>query len=151
MATAWLDRLAPGSSPASRRGSPAPRNKPAPLPTRPGLDSRTTTLSSLVRSSSYSSSLITAGRTEGVASRHISEPSPGARNPLDVLGEILGKPVDETEEEGDDTENDLDIDKLEDDIDFGGLSLNEYLEAPASKQPSAQITVRSIQTAEECR
>lgn len=72
------------------------------------------------------------------------------QDPLQVLADIVGQDAVKLKEEVDKDTIGWGAEWLEEDVDFSGLSLDEYLEAPLSKQVPSQDTVRSIQTAEEC-
>lgn len=154
MASAWLDRLSHTSTPSSRRGSPAPR-KLTSTPSRPSLDSRANSLSSLTRPGSSTTSLTATNTTRTTATsglrQEISRPE-DVEDPLQVLERVLGYQIARGESETDQIVLMQRPSELEDDMDFGNLSLMQYIKAVDDEQKTpAEVTIRSYQTAEECR
>jgi hypothetical protein len=164
--TMWgLDRLSASStpsgtppprrdsySPAPRRGYPA--SGPGPLPIRPGLQPRSSSLS-LASASNSTTSLPGTARIPNGGSRR--QPTRGASHrgpdPVQILASIMGglprKPL-----TGDDEKTGAVPQKPEEvieHVDFGGLSLQDFAaEAPKVQQPSTSIHTYSAQSVEEC-
>lgn len=162
-----LDRLAaqatPSGTPPPRRDySPAPRRPypgggPGPLPPRPGLPTRTSSLSLLNSPASSSASLPSTARIPNGAGRRRQgtggPPPPDIPDPLQVLESILGgpprKPV---AAKGDSQTAAVDRpDEIVEEIDFGGLSLHEFATADAAgSRHSSSVHTYSAQSVEEC-
>ncbi|KAG2166333.1 Vps52-domain-containing protein [Aureobasidium pullulans] len=139
----WLNRYSQHPSPSS---SPAPQRRPShlapsPLPHRPGIASRSSSLSILTNGST--DSLPAAARYPPAPSnlRNQLDASPidNVSHPLDVLRDILGPiqpepiPSDTSDQRGTN-------------IDFGELSLQEFADAPpSSDQPSEQPSVEEFE------
>ncbi|KAH8723639.1 Sac2 family-domain-containing protein [Phaeosphaeriaceae sp. PMI808] len=138
-------------SPAPRRGYPS--GGPAPLPPRPGLVPRSSSLS-LISPTYSNTSLPGAARAPNGGPRR--RPTGGALHhgpdPIQVLASIMGglprKPpassggmvpaIPQKPEE------------VEEDIDFGGLSLHEFAaEAPREQERSTSVHTYSAQSVEE--
>jgi hypothetical protein len=138
----WLNRYSQHPSPSS---SPAPQRRPShlapgPLPHRPGIANRSSSLSLLTNGST--DSLSAAARYPPAHSnlRNQLDASPldNVPHPLDVLRDILA-PVQSDSLSSDDPAHHAA------NIDFGELSLQEFADAaPSSDQPSEQPSV------EEC-
>jgi hypothetical protein len=131
----WLDRFsgqstpAVASSPPSRNYSPAPR-QPSNLarPVRPGLGvyaSTSTTSLDLSANTSNVSLPSNSRLTNGSSLRQEQKPPPDVEDSLQVLQRILGIDRDTQSREINGTKIGLDDGAL--DIDFGGLSLQEYV------------------------
>jgi hypothetical protein len=138
----WLNRYSQHPSPSS---SPAPQRRPshlapAPLPHRPGIANRSSSLSLYTNGST--DSLPAAARYPPAHSnlRNQLDASPvdNVPHPLDVLRDILA-PV-----QSDSLSSDTPA-RHAANIDFGELSLQEFADAPSSSdQPSEQPSI------EEC-
>jgi hypothetical protein len=151
----WLDRLSSHSTPS---GSPPPANRsyssavrrpshlaPTSTPQRPGFSPRSSSLS-LVSNDSTTSLLASSKKPNGSGLRQ-SSTVPDVTDPLEVLEKILGPEgkgiagLANNISNGDaGDENDLELD-------FGGLSLHEYL---AAEELPKEETVYNTQTIEEC-
>ena len=75
-------------------------------------------------------------------------------DPVDVLEKIIGGPLKRGEADGDDQEEVV-IEKpseLQEDIDFGGISLQEFARSQANNVSALDIeaTQESVQSVEEC-
>jgi hypothetical protein len=162
-----LDRLAAqatpvGAPPPRRDYSPAPRRPypgggPGPLPPRPGLPTRTSSLSLLNSPASSSTSLPSTARVANGAGRkrqgNGGAPPPDVPDPLQVLESILGgpprKPV--TAKWNAETAPTERPDEVVEQIDFGGLSLHEFAVADvADSRHSSSVHTYSAQSVEEC-
>lgn len=135
----WLDRLREGqSSPTASPNravshSPAPRRSiqlgPSTLPRRPGLSPRTSSLSAASQygftESASPAARIPNGNT--LKQELAGSLAAGVSDPLDVLTDILGplRKHDERVIKAEDTQPDI----LIDDIDFNGLSLEDFANA----------------------
>lgn len=157
----WLDRFSQQSTPLgtpqqSRLGTPAPRRSglsPGPLPSRPGINPRSTSLSTLTSPTSSTTSLpATARIPNGSALRNeISIPVPvNVPHPLQILGDTLGKSRRsarrEVVEDGGPVQKPSEV---VENIKFDGLSL----EAFAAEKPKAHtedVHTYSSQSIEEC-
>jgi hypothetical protein len=148
----WLDRFSAQSTPSgspppplNRSYSPAPRRPshlaPLAVQTRPGFSPRSSSLS-LASNVSTSSLPGTSRPSNGSALRQsVTTNAPdGAADPLNVLQKILGAPLKPKEAgslggcSGSSDQSDIVAD-----VDFGGLSLQEFVQA--NDGPS---TARSI-------
>ena len=141
----WLERFSGQSSqstPAAtpiRAYSPAPRKSiqlgPSTLPRRPGLSPRTSSLSAASLYGSTESLPAAARLSNGSSLKNelASSPTPDVPAPVDVLRGILGPLHKDNGADHSDIYNDGRPDALEGDIDFWGLSLEEF--ASAEQQP----------------
>ena len=153
----WLDRFSAHSTPAGtpppqgRAYSPAPRRPTR--PSAPGLPPRSSSLTLLTPASSSSSLPSTARLPNGSARRPPNHGAPpDVPDPVQVLESILGAPLRTraTASAGVSEERSKPEEVVQD-IDFGGLSLQQFVEAKApTSQPSSPVHTRSAQTAEEC-
>lgn len=159
-----LDRLSahstPSGTPPPRRDSysPAPRrlhptDRPAPLPLRPGLNPRSSSLSLISPLASTTSLPTAAGIPNGAGRRRpLGGVPPNVPDPVHVLEGIMGgpprKPVplktsvigvipDKPEE-------------LDTSIDFGGLSLHEFAAEGTPEPVASPVHTYSAQSVEEC-
>ncbi|GAB7359036.1 hypothetical protein MBLNU230_g5108t1 [Neophaeotheca triangularis] len=157
----WLERFSgqsaqstPSASPhRSYSQSPVPRRSiqlgPSTLPRRPGLTARTSSLQSFAASSV--DSLPAAARIPNGSTLRKELDAPGtlpdAADPLDVLGDILGTLP------GPDDDNDEGHAKPEtivEEVDFGGLSLEEFANAPeGTDRQDRNSTSKSYQEHEQ--
>ena len=159
-----LDRLSsystPMGTPPPRRDSysPAPRRGypgPSPLPMRPGLQPRTSSLSLVSPGTSNVSLPPTSRGTNGASLRRRQTGGipPNVTDPVRVLASIMGgpprKPV-STNGHSDDVRHKPD--EMDADIDFGGLSLQDFAAAEIPEQQRQNISVHthSAQSVEEC-
>ncbi|KAK5018470.1 Vacuolar protein sorting-associated protein 52, partial [Cryomyces antarcticus] len=148
----WLDRFSGQSTPSTspppshnRSYSPAPRRSshlaPSPLPHRPAVNPRGSSLS--LASNASSSSIPTATRLpNGSSLKHqvSSSPPENVADPLRVLESIIGAPRKKDLTTRNSTDGSVSLAKpveVVEDIDFGGLSLQEFINtrAPALRQP----------------
>jgi hypothetical protein len=138
-------------SPAPRRGYPA--RGPSPLPARPGLVPRTTSLS-LISPTGSTTNLPAGARAPNGGPRR--RPTGGLHHgpdPVQVLASIMGglprKPL-----AGDREKDEYIPQKPEvmvDVINFGGLSLHDFAaEAPRERQQPTSVYTCSAQSVEEC-
>ena len=140
----WLERFSAQSSQSTpsttpnRSYSPAPRRSvqlgPSTLPRRPGLSPRTSSLSvgSLGGSTESLPSAARLPNGSNLKNELASSPTPDIPDPVDVLESILGP----LRKEGPDHENASNgvggtPPTLTEDIDFGGLNLEEYANSPS--------------------
>lgn len=143
--------------------SPAPRRPyggpgPGPLPPRPGLPPRTSSLSltGSLASSSTSSLPSTAQIPNGAGRRRVGPggaPPPDVPHPLQVLEAILGGPPRKptVAKEDDDTAVRRRPEEVVDEIDFGGLSLHDFVAADTpDARHSSPVHTYSAQSVEEC-
>ncbi|KAF2802931.1 Vps52-domain-containing protein [Mytilinidion resinicola] len=153
----WLDRFSTPSGtppPQGRPYSPAPRRPynpagPGPLPQRPGLPDRTSSLS-LVSPNSSTTSLPAGARGPNGAGRR-RQPPPNVSDPLQVLEGILGAPPRRpvlSKGNGSASVPPQKPAELVDDIDFGGLSLHEFAQETTA-QELAPVHTYSAQSVEE--
>ncbi|KAH7385535.1 Sac2 family protein [Phaeosphaeria sp. MPI-PUGE-AT-0046c] len=138
-------------SPAPRRGYPAPG--PGALPPRPGLVPRTSSLQLISPTASTASLPPNARAPNGALRRRPTGGGPHqGPNPVQVLASIMGgmprKPLPgEGEKEGSFPHK---PEVLEEDIDFGGLSLQDFAaEAPREKKLNTPVHTYSAQSVEE--
>lgn len=160
-----LDRFSahstPSGTPPPRRDSysPAPRRPypsgPGPLPPRPGLNPRSSSLS-LVSPASSSTSLPASARIPNGAGRRrpTGGAPPNVPDPLHVLESIMGgpprKPVNLKGEAAIGTIPNK-PEEVVVDIDFGGLSLQDFAaEAAPEIRHSHPVHTYSSQSVEEC-
>ncbi|KAF1996644.1 Vps52-domain-containing protein [Amniculicola lignicola CBS 123094] len=160
-----LDRLSahptPSGTPPPRRDSysPAPRRPyqapgPGPLPPRPGLNPRSSSLSLVSPNSSYTS-LPGTNRIPNGGNRRRQGPGgmpPNIPDPLQVLEAILGGPPRKPGGSGEDAEESVPQKPAEvvEDIDFGGLSLREFAAADTPRiRHSSPVHTYSAQSVEE--
>ena len=138
-------------SPAPRRGYPPPG--PGPLPLRPGLNPRSSSLSLASAANSTTSLPGTARIPNGGPRRRGTGGGPHhGPDPVQVLASIMGglprKPL-----AGDATTRAI-PQKPEEvvvDIDFGGLSLQDFAaQAPVAQRQSTLVHTYSAQSVEEC-
>ena len=155
----WTERRSSQSTPShtppqSRPYSPAQRRPgagPGPLPPRPNIHPRSSSLSLASTPNASVTNLQAAARVPAGSSlrNEIRNPTPdNVADPLEVLSSILGKPVKPKSTDG---ETQRPESELIADIDFGGLSLQDFVKRGDVQQDKApdvhSYTVRSI---EEC-
>lgn len=155
-----LDRrpsqLTPSGTPPPRRDnySPAPRRPyggpvPSPLPPRPGLPPRTSSLSLMDSPASSTTSLASMARIPNGAPRRRTDmggvPPPNIPHPLHVLEAIMGGPPRKSVTAG--VEEQQRPEEVVDEIDFGGLSLHDFV---AAGQADTPVHTYSAQSVEEC-
>jgi hypothetical protein len=158
----WLDRFSAPSGtppPQGRAYSPAPRRPynpsgPGSLPLRPGLPSRTSSLSLVSPGSSTTSLPIGARGHNGADRRRQGVPPLNVPDPLQVLESILGaSPRRALLGKGESSATTQPVKPVElvDNIDFGGLSLQEFAqESKLHAQELAPVHTYSAQSVEEC-
>lgn len=163
----WLDRFSAQSTPSAtpppqgRSYSPAPRRPyltpgPGPLPPRPGLNPRSSSLS-LVSPTSSTASLPTASRVPNGAGRRRQGngvPPANIPDPLKVLETILGGPPRKNVSGQEGVTKGVPAARpveLVGDIDFRGLSLQAFAEADSdATQRVSRVHTYSAQSVEEC-
>ena len=161
----FLDRLSghptPSASPApsQRSYSPAPRRQLSSGLSRSSLERpvnrRTSSLNSLVsRANSSTGSLPgTARLTNGSSLRQSTVVPPNVDDPVDVLEKIVGVPLErEGGDDGEEQEATERPNELLEDIEFGGLSLQAFVQtSPATKPEEGKSKeLESVQSVEEC-
>lgn len=146
----WLNRYSGHSSPSS---TPVPQRRPShlapnPLPHRPGISSRSSSLSILTNGST--DSLPPAARLPNGSSLRTqldASPTEAVSDPVDVLHDILSYPRSSVEHSVRTFEKSERPDNLVQDVDFGGLSLQDF----AKDGSSGRETQSSTLSFEECR
>ncbi|KAF2849673.1 Sac2 family protein [Plenodomus tracheiphilus IPT5] len=136
-------------SPAPRRGYPP--SGPGPLPIRPGLNPRSSSLSLVSPGSSTLSLPGTARAPNGGARRRPTGGSQYGADPLQVLESIMGGPPKRSNMRhgiaGDTVQRPAEV---AEDIDFGTLSLREFADQEtAEHQQSTSVHTYSAQSIEE--
>lgn len=158
----FLDRFSnqvtPSASPpsAQRSQSPLPPRRPANLATnlsRPHYNARSSSLSLISRANSSTGSLPGGSRAvNGSTLRQEMTPPPYVQDPLNVLERIIGTPV--TREALDDTADHAieRPDTMVEDIDFSGLSLEDFANGASVRRDSIESEPRyyNAQSVEEC-
>ena len=135
----WLERFAGQSGPSTGastpgRSSPAPRRSvqlgPSTLPRRPGLSPRTSSLSvaSLYGSTESLPNAAKVPNGSGLKNELGGSPAVDVPDPVEVLSSILG-PLGREEEANGIHEFKERPAELVEDIDFGGLSLEQFAES----------------------
>jgi hypothetical protein len=153
----WLERFStqsgqstPSAGSPSRPYSPAPRKSfqlsPNSIPRRPGLPSRTTSLS-VASLGGSTDSLPGAARIPGPSNLRrdlAGSPAVDVQNPVDVLDRILGPlQVKGQDARGGGGGDDANVPGTpEQDIDFGDLSLEQFASAPAPAQPASNKALK---------
>jgi hypothetical protein len=159
-----LDRLSsystPSGTPPPRRDSysPAPRRGPtargpSPLPPRPGLVPRTTSLSLISPNASTTSLPANARAPNGGPRRRPTGGLHHGPDPVQVLASIMGglprKPLSGSGEKEQDIPQKPEV--VVDEIDFGGLTLHDFAaQAPREQQQPTSVHTYSAQSVEEC-
>lgn len=163
-----LDRLSahstPSGTPPPRRDShsPAPRRPylgagPGPFPPRPGLPTRTSSLSIAGTPASSTASLPSTARIPNGSGRARpgagGPPPPNVPDPLQVLESIVGGPPRNPVA----AKGDVSVavpkkpEEVVEKIDFGGLSLQEFAAAHAEDiRHTSPVHTYSAQSVEEC-
>lgn len=138
-------------SPAPRRGYPT--LGPGPLPHRPGINPRSSSLS-LISPNSSSTSLGNPSRAPNGALRRRPTGGPyhNGPDPLQVLESIMGGPSRRPKTTNGDTSGGVQKPKeVVEDIDFGGLSLQDFAaEEPVVRRQPTSVHTYSAQSVEEC-
>jgi len=159
-----LDRLSsystPSATPPPRRDSysPAPRRGPnargpSPLPPRPGLVPRTTSLGLISPNASTTSLPGNARIPNGGPRRRPTGGLHHGPDPVQVLASIMGGPPRQpiTIIRGKEQDIPKKPEVVVDEIDFGGLSLHDFAaEAPHEHQHPTSVHTYSAQSVEEC-
>jgi hypothetical protein len=135
-------------SPAPRRGYPAPAQ-----PLRPGLAPRSSSLTPLISPNASTTSLSSSTRLPNGGPRR--RPTGGANipDPVHVLESIMGGPPRRSVTANGDTDGHTQAKpkEVEEVIDFGGLSLQDFVaESTRQRQPSTSVHTYSAQSIEEC-
>jgi hypothetical protein len=139
-------------SPGPRRGYPA--SGPGPLPLRPGLVPRSSSLSLISPGASTTSLPSTARGPNGAPRRRPTGGAPHhGPDPVQVLASIMGgmprKPLVSSHER--DQAVPQKPEEVVEDIDFGGLSLQDFAaEAPLEHKQTTSVHTYSAQSVEEC-
>ncbi|KAH0538056.1 hypothetical protein FGG08_005318 [Glutinoglossum americanum] len=161
----WLDRFSAQSTPSgsppppqNRSYSPAPRRPshlaPLALPARPGFSPRSSSLS-LASNVSTSSLPGTSRPPNGSTLRQsVTTNVHNVTDPLEVLQRIIGAPLKSREVESPgNLSGSLDQSQIAGDIDFGGLSLQEFVqlhnEPPATKSIIHTYSTLSVEEYEK--
>lgn len=154
----WLDRLSGHSTPSatpphSRSFSPASRRTshlaPQAAAQRPGFNPRSSSLS-LVSNDSTTSLLGNARKVNGSGLKQ-SATVPDYPEPLEVLEKLLGSETQTTDgsNNGQNEDTVQETGNSEDEFDFEGLSLSEFLNAGISE--NSDSLVYKSQTVDECK
>ena len=140
----WLNRYSAHPSPSP---SPAPQRRPShlapgPLPHRPGLTPRSSSLSILTNGSTDSlpPGARIYGPTSNLRNQLDASPLESIPDPLNVLRDILGPSPSDSEQ------LDRPVNVVQD-IDFGELSLQDFADAPHSPSHDKLPEQKSV---EEC-
>ncbi|KAM0712483.1 hypothetical protein Q7P37_011579 [Cladosporium fusiforme] len=134
----------PSAGSPNRPYSPSPRKSfqlgPSTIPRRPGLPSRTTSLS-VASLGGSNDSLPIAARVPGASNVRrdlASSPAADLQDPIDVLESILGPLSGKGHGVEGDTSTSEDVPStLHGDIDFGTLSLEQFANAPAPSESTS--------------
>ncbi|KIW08757.1 uncharacterized protein PV09_00695 [Verruconis gallopava] len=155
----WADRRLGQSTPSatppqSRPYSPASRRTgPGPLPPRPSLYSRSSSSSLASTPNASVTSLAPAARQPNGSSlrNEITHPPPdNVPDPLEVLQAIVGKPLSTQADNGSTPDRAWRPDELVEDIDFGELSLEDFLKRDAvGTQQTIDVHSYTVQSIEE--
>lgn len=149
------DRRPNPPSPSSRSGanSPLPRRSanlaPLPLPPRPGLNPRSSSLSLASTPSGSVTNLASAVRNPNTSSlRHElrADVPQHSIDPLKTLEHILGTPVHVSPKQDGNVEA---LKGLEEPIDFQGLSLEEFVAQSSNEKQRSGVNSTSIKP-EQC-
>jgi hypothetical protein len=166
--TMWPDRRSSVSTPS---GTPPPHGRPyspagasrrgpytlsgtGPLPPRPGMNPRNSSVSLLPTPNTSTSSLpATARLPNGSALRNEIRKSPGpdVPNPLHVLQNIIGAPPRRTRLNGGSSTEIIRPEEMVEDVNFEGLSLQAFADGQGQKPvPVGDVRSYSAQSIEEC-
>ena len=137
-------------SPAPRRGYPAPAQ-----PVRPGLNPRSSSLTPLISPNASTASLPLSARMPngGPRRRQTGGVPPNVPDPVHVLESIMGGPPRNSPATNgeDSTRISEKPGVVEEEIDFGDLSLHDFAAAKtAERQQSTSVHTYSAQSVEEC-
>lgn len=154
----WLDR---GASLNARSYSPAARRpshlSPSPNNNRPGLAPKNSSTWSLLSQSDSTTSLTAAAHGNGsVLKQSAAKPRPSdVSDPLEVLNGIIGKQTGETAAETSAPASNPEVkpEQLVENIDFGGLSLQEFVakEDDSRRILNSDVGTQTIQQFEKER
>lgn len=150
----WLNRY--GGHPPPASASPLPQRRPSHLtptqsPQRPGLTPRTSSLSLLLNGST--DSLPREARQpngSGLKYQLDATPTESVADPLDILHDILGPPFGAAESNSLSTDLSHNHQAVLEDVEFGELSLREFVDAAPSPDLEEKDEVSS-HSFEECR
>ena len=160
----WLDRLSGNNSssastplPQNRSYSPGPRRPTYLGPgaaARPSFSQRSSSLY-LGSKSNLSTTSINSNRAPNGSALKNEIIAPGEfPDPLKILAEVVGHPLPDQPVGGNANYGDEEVDRpsiLVEDINFDGLSLNEFSQVDLSnREDEEQSLAFSAQTAEEC-
>ena len=148
----------PSASPpplGQRSYSPAPRrpNHLAPTASRPALNQRPSSLTLISRANSSTGSLPGVARALNASTlRQQITPPPYVEDPLEVLKKIVGPSLPRDDVSDDEDGGASRPDELVEDLDFGGLSLEEFVDREEAMQQTWEIElgIQNAQSAEEC-
>lgn len=162
----WLDRISGHSTPSGpptpqmRSYSPAPQRSghlaPGPLSLRPSYSPRSSSLSLPLTPNTSSSSLPTAARIpNGSALKQQFAPPVDVPDPLDVLQEVVGLSLEKNHSIKRSAEDGEQLGRPGEfgaDFDFGGLSLQEFVDGVVRGSNDFQSRDHKdcIQSVEEC-
>ncbi len=159
----WLDRFSGQSTPSgsppppqNRSYSPAPRRPSHLVPEsrRPSFTPRSSSLNPGPRINQSTTSL-NSHRLPNGSNLKQQVPPAGFTDPLKVLEDIIGRPVEKDILENGTTQNSTELERpsqLSEDVDFDGLSLQAFAEAanPEAMNGESDDHRVSAQTVEEC-
>lgn len=157
----WLDRFSAstpsGTPPYNRSYSPSQRGRPTHLspgtqPTRPGYSPRSSSLSLAVTPNESTTSLPGTSRSNGSTLKHARSKSPAqdVADPLEVLNGIIGKTgeAEKTQMTAEKHSTSRKPDQLVESIQFGDLSLEEFLQTGGDAEPKYDA---GILETDQCR
>lgn len=161
----WLDRFSGQSTqsqspppPLHRARSPAPLRRPSQLgpglPQRPGYGPRTSSLNLGSRPNISTTSVNSQKLPNGSTLKHEITPPADFPDPLERLETIVGRTL----------QLNIQVDEIHDGdvlpgkppellagVDFGGLSLEEFVQKEDLEPPRSEVnTQKTVQTVEEC-
>lgn len=161
----WLDRFSGHSTPSqspppphNRSHAPAPTRRPSQfgqsLPSRPAYGPRTSSLNLGSRLDTSTTSVNSQRLANGSTLKHEVSPPADYPDPLEVLEVVVGKPLRQNDRTNGALNSDGDHGKpaeLLADIDFGGLSLEDFAQSADHESEFSDIAARvTAQTVEEC-
>ena len=157
----WLDRFSANPTPT---GSPPPQQRSfSPGPRRPNLlghgagprpafSPRSSSLNVSGKLNWSTTSLNSPRLPNGSGLKQEITPPADSIDPLKVLEDIVGKPLHASDGENEDLRNGARLERpgeLVEDIDFGGLGLQDFLEREENEDVS-DVLIETTQSAEEC-
>ncbi|WPG97292.1 Hypothetical protein R9X50_00006600 [Acrodontium crateriforme] len=157
----WLERFSgqtgpqSSSGPSSRGISPVPRRSPQlgsnALSRRPTFSPRSSSLSapSFVGSNESLPAATRVPNGSNLKGELGTSPAAHVQDPIDVLQSILGPPRSETKGVYDNVDHVMRPTELAGDIDFAGLSLEEFANSKPTKETLANIDIPVIENFEQ--